>query len=168
MRCFLGDACILHNDSLKLTGGKHGKGNAFRKLIAIGGGDLRQRIVTGRQLFNIVGLVLGNPLCNRVAVLILDNQLSAGQLFTRGNVNLGDLYPGNVIFHDYRGIVQQLPFLPGNDPELLFILQIVDVSLVQLVAVSVRFAFQAEHNIVCNGITISRSFLTDPVRVVGG
>ena len=39
MRCFLGDACILHNDSLKLTGGQHGKGNAFRKLIAIGGGD---------------------------------------------------------------------------------------------------------------------------------
>lgn len=88
MRCFLGDACILHNDSLKLTGGQHGKGNAFRKLIAIGGGDLRQCIVTGRQLFNIVGLVLGNPLCNRVAVLILDDQLRAGQLFTCGNVNL--------------------------------------------------------------------------------
>ena len=63
MRCFLGDACILHNDSLKLTGGQHGKGDAFRKLIAIGGGDFRQRIVTGRQLFDIVGLVLGNPLC---------------------------------------------------------------------------------------------------------
>ena len=78
MRCFLGDAFILHNDSLKLTGGQHGKGNAFRKLIAIGGGELRQRIVTGRQLFNIVGLVLGNPLRNRVAVLILDDQLRTG------------------------------------------------------------------------------------------
>ena len=73
MRCFLGDACILHNNSLKLTGGQYSKGNAFRKLIAIGGGDLGQRIVTGRQLFNIVGLVLGNPLCNRVAVRILNN-----------------------------------------------------------------------------------------------
>ena len=78
MRCFLGDVCILHNDSLKLTGGQHGKGNAFRKLIAIGGGDLRQRVLSGRQLFDIVGLVLGNPLCNRVAVLILDDKLSAG------------------------------------------------------------------------------------------
>ena len=106
MRCFLGDACILHNDSLKLTGGQYSKGNAFRKLIAIGGGDLGQRVVTGRQLFNIVGLVLGNPLCNRVAVLILDDQLRAGQLFTRGNVNLGDLYFGNVITHDHRGIIQ--------------------------------------------------------------
>ena len=83
MRCFLGDACILHNDSLKLTGGQHSKGNAFRKLIAIGGGDLGQRVLSGRKLFNIVGLVLGNPLCNRVAVLILDDQLRAGQLFTR-------------------------------------------------------------------------------------
>ena len=75
IRCFLRDACILHNDSLKFTGGQHGKGNAFRKLIAIGGGDLGQRVLSGRQLFNIVGLVLGNPLCNRVAVLILDDQL---------------------------------------------------------------------------------------------
>ena len=166
MRCFLGDACILHNDSLKFTGGQHGKGNAFRKLIAIGGGNLRQRIVTGRQLFNIVGLVLGNPLCNHVAVLILDDQLSAGQLFTRGNVNLGDLYPGNVIFHDYRGIVQQLPFLPGNDPELLFILQIVDVCLVQLVAVGVRFAFQSENNVIRNGITISRPLFCQSIFFV--
>ena len=82
---------ILHNDSLKLTGGQYSKGNAFRKLIAIGGGDLGQRVVTGRQFFNVVGLVLGNPLCNRVAVLILDDQLCAGQLFICGNVNLGDL-----------------------------------------------------------------------------
>lgn len=74
MRCFLGDACILHNDSLKLTGGQHGKGNAFRKLVAVGCGNLRQRIVTGRQLLDIVGLVLGNPLRNSVAVLILDDQ----------------------------------------------------------------------------------------------
>lgn len=95
MRCFLGDSCIFHNDSLKLTGGQHSKGNAFRKLIAIGDGDLRQSIVTGRQLFNIVGLVLGNPLCNRVAVLILDDQLRTGQFFTRSNVNLGDLYFGD-------------------------------------------------------------------------
>ena len=137
MRCFLGDACILHNDSLKLTGGQHGKGNAFRKLIAIRGCDLGQRVLSGRQLFNIVGLFLGNPLCNRVAVLILDDQLRAGQFFIRGNVNLVDLYFGNVITHDHRGIVQQLPFLPGNDPELLFILQIVDVCLVQLMAVGI-------------------------------
>lgn len=129
--------------------------NAFCNLIAIGGGDLRQLIVTGRQLFNIVGLVLGNPLRNRVAVLILDDKLSAGQLFTRGNVNLGDLYPGNVIFHDYRGIVQQLPFLPGDKPELFLVLQIVDVSLVQLVAVSICFALQTEHNVIRNGIPIS-------------
>ena len=94
MRCSLGDVSILHNDSLKLTGGQHGKGNVFRNLIAIGRGDLGQRVVTGRQFFNVVGLVLGNPLCNRVAVLILDDKLSAGQLFTCGNVNLGDLYPG--------------------------------------------------------------------------
>ena len=113
-----------------------------------------------------MGLVLGNPLCNHVAVLILDDQLSAGQLFTRGNVNLGDLYPGNVIFHDYRGIVQQLPFLPGNDPELLFILQIVDVCLVQLVAVGVRFAFQSENNVIRNGITISRPLFCQSIFFV--
>ena len=153
-------------DSLKLTGGQHSKGNAFCNLIAIGRGDLGQRVLSGRQLFNIVGLVLGNPLCNRVAVLILDDQLSAGQLFTCGNVNLGDLYPGNIIPHDHRGIVQQLPFLPGNDPELLFILQIVDVCLVQLVAVGVRFALQPEHNIVCNGITISRPLFCQSVFFV--
>ena len=113
-----------------------------------------------------MGLVLGNPLCNRVAVLILDDQLRAGQLFTRSNVALGDLYPRNVIFHDYRSIVQQLPFLPGNDPEFLFIFQIVDVCLVQLMAVGICFAFQAEHNIVCNGITISRSLFCQRVFFV--
>ena len=113
-----------------------------------------------------MGLVLGNPLCNRVAVLILDDQLRAGQLFTRGNVNLGDLYPGNIIPHDHRGIVQQLPFLPGDDPELLFILQIVDVCLVQLMAVGICFAFQTEDNIVCNGITISRPYFCQRVFFV--
>ena len=101
-----------------------------------------------------MGLVLGNPLRNRVAVLILDDQLSAGQLFTCGNVNLGDMYPGNVIFHDYRGIVQQFPFLPGDDPELLFIFQIVDVCLVQFVAVSIRFALQTENNVISNGVPV--------------
>ena len=113
-----------------------------------------------------MGLVLGNPLCNRVAVLILDDQLSAGQLFTRSNVDLGDLYFCNVIPHDHRGIVQQLPFLPGDDPELLFILQIVDVCLVQLVAVGVRFAFQSENNVIRNGIPISRSLFCQSVFFV--
>ena len=166
MRCFLGDACILHNDSLKLTGGQHSKGNAFRKLIAIGGGDFGQRVVTGRQLFNIVGLVLGNPLRNRVAVLILDDQLRAGQLFTRGNIDLGDLYPGNIVSHDHCGIVQQLPFLPGDDPELLFILQIIDIGLIQLVAVGVRFAFQSENNVIRNGVPVCRSLLGQRVFFV--
>ena len=113
-----------------------------------------------------MGLVLGNPLCNRVAVLILDDQLRTGQRFTRSNVNLGDLYFGNVITHDHRGIVQQLPFLPGDDPELLFILQIVDVCLVQFMAVGVRFELQSENNVIRNGITISRPLFCQRVFFV--
>ena len=78
LRCFLWSAGILHQNSLHFAGGKNGKANALRNVISIRCRDLGERVLSGRQFFDIVRRIGGYPAVKFLAILVGNGQLRTG------------------------------------------------------------------------------------------
>ena len=169
---------VQHLELLHLTGGQRGKRYAFGKGIAVRGFHFGQRIVTGREFFDIVRLVGRYPAVNFLAVLVGNGQFRAGQFLHCGQILLGEFCLDGVIAHNHGCIVQQFPIIPRPEQQGL-LGQIVGLGFLQVAAVLVHLLQQTEGNFIRQrvaiggagfgqGIGIAQVQPGHPVGCVGG
>ena len=105
---------IVHCDFLNLSGLPHGEVYFLAEQIPGRGGSFGQRILTGLQALDTVGLAVGLPLGNGVAAGIGDFQLCTGQFEAVRHVSLGNFDLSKVVFHIHALNIPGGANLKGN------------------------------------------------------
>ena len=105
---------IVHRNFLNFPGLLHGEVYFLAEQIPGRGSRLGQRVLTGLQALDAVGLAVGLPLGNGASVGIGDFQLRTGQLTAIRHVSLGDFNLGKVVFHLHALNIPRRANLKGN------------------------------------------------------
>ena len=96
--CFFRFYLIFHHNFLNLPGIFHCELHVLSYQITIRGRFFPKCILPNRKHFNVMRFLLRSPTLYRFTVFVENCQFCARQFLT-GNIRLGDLYLGNIVFH---------------------------------------------------------------------